>query len=92
VCDYFLLDCLNEHIGILDTLKYIKEFNSKFPKMNKCLIEDKANGSAVVQMLRGKMSGVIPVNPKGGKESRVNAIIPAIESGNVYLPHPSMFL
>ena len=28
----------------------------------------------------------IPINPKGGKEARVNSIAPAIEAGNVLLP------
>jgi predicted phage terminase large subunit-like protein len=88
--EYFLLDLINEHYTILDTLKAIEEMVTKYPRLSKTLIEDKANGSAVIQMLRNKLSGIIPVNPKGGKESRVNAIIPAIESGNVYLPHPAM--
>jgi len=90
ICDYYMLDCVNEQMSILDTLKNIEEFSDKYPKCKKVLIEDKANGSAVIQMLRGKMSGIIPVNPKGGKESRVNAVIPVIESGNVYLPHPAI--
>jgi hypothetical protein len=31
------------------------------------LIEDKANGSAVIQMLGHELPGIIPVNPGGGK-------------------------
>lgn len=88
---YYMLDLINEHLNILDTLKYIEKFKNDYPKIGKCVIEDKANGSAIIQMLSKKMAGVIPVNPKGGKESRVNAIIPAIESGNIYLPHPRLF-
>jgi predicted phage terminase large subunit-like protein len=29
------------------------------------------------------------VNPEGGKQARVHAVSPQIESGNVYLPLPS---
>jgi hypothetical protein len=49
------------------------------------LIEDKANGSAIISVLQREMF-CIPVNPRGGKEARVNASAPAIESGHVFLP------
>ena len=52
------------------------------------LIEDKANGSAVIQMLAHEIPGLLPVNPSGGKIARAQAISPLIEAGNVYLPHP----
>src|SRR6185295_13042139 len=52
------------------------------------LIEDKANGSAVIQMLAHEIPGVLPVNPSGGKVARAAAVSPLIEAGNVYLPHP----
>ena len=57
-----------------------------YPETRYIVIEDKANGSAIIQTLRSKYIGVISVTPKGGKVSRVNAISPAIESGNVLLP------
>ena len=50
------------------------------------LIEDKANGSAIINILRKELTGIIAVNPKGGKVARANAIVGAVESGNVYLP------
>jgi phage terminase large subunit-like protein len=37
-------------------------------------------------MLRKKVSGIIPVNPQGGKIARVNAISDYIQAGNVWLP------
>ncbi|MGZ0879044.1 phage terminase large subunit [Priestia megaterium] len=39
-------------------------------------------------MLQDEISGLIPVNPEGGKEVRANAVSPEVESDNVYLPHP----
>ena len=36
-------------------------------------------------------TGIIAVDPRGGKVSRVNAVIGAIESGNVYLPRKKPF-
>jgi predicted phage terminase large subunit-like protein len=52
------------------------------------LIEDKANGSAVIQMLQRELRGVLPVNSRGGKVARAQAISPLVDAGNVYLPHP----
>lgn len=53
------------------------------------LIEDKANGSAIIDTLKDKISGIKPRNPGVSKEARARAITPEIESGNVYLPHPT---
>ena len=45
----------------------------------------------MIQTLRDRVSGLIAVNPDGGKIARANAVSPQIESGNVYLPHPSLY-
>lgn len=52
------------------------------------LIEEKANGAAIIDVLKEHVSGIKPVNPTVGKEGRARAITPEIESGHVYLPHP----
>jgi predicted phage terminase large subunit-like protein len=52
------------------------------------LVEDKANGPAVISMLRHEISGLIAVNPEGGKVSRAHAVSAVVEAGNVFLPHP----
>lgn len=62
-----------------------------YPDARSILVEDKANGSAIIQTLQKEMF-CIPVNPLGGKESRVNAVSPAIESGHVYLPQGEEWL
>lgn len=54
------------------------------------LIEDAANGPAVVSTLKDKISGLKPITARVSKEQRVHAVSPEIESGNVLLPHPSM--
>src|SRR3546814_423162 len=53
------------------------------------LVEDKANGTAIIDVLRSEIDGLIPVNPKDGKEVRARAVTPTIEARNVLLPHPS---
>ena len=58
----------------------------KWPQALVKLVEDKANGPAVIQMLRSKIPGLIAVEPKGGKAARVQAILGVIQAGNVWLP------
>jgi predicted phage terminase large subunit-like protein len=53
------------------------------------LVEKKANGAAIIDTMRSKVSGLKPVNPTASKEARARAITPEVESGNVYLPHPA---
>ena len=48
----------------------------KWPGTIAKLIEDKANGSAVIQMLDYEIPGLLPVNPQGGKIARAQAISP----------------
>jgi len=70
------------------TMKAIREMSQNWPSTLAKLIEDKANGSGLIQMLQNHVPGIIPVNPQGGKLSRARAISPLVEAGNVYLPHP----
>lgn len=86
--DFYLLDRHHERMGIVATINAIKTMTSKWPLAHAKLIEDKANGSAVIEMLRKQISGIIPINPEGGKEARAQAVAPFWEAGNVYLPHP----
>jgi predicted phage terminase large subunit-like protein len=60
---------------------------SGLPKPHATLVEDKANGTAVLDVLSKKVPGFIPVNPMGGKVARANAITPLYEAGNVWHPH-----
>jgi len=84
--DCYLIDRIKERMDFPTTLQAIKNMVAKHANYNALLVEDKANGSAIISMLQKQIHGVIPINPEGGKVARVNAISPMIESGNVYLP------
>jgi len=83
---YYARYCLNRHMDFPSTVQAIRLVRKLFPEAMYVLIEDKANGSAIIQTLQHEFPGVIGINPKGGKVARVNAVSPAIESGNVLLP------
>ena len=52
------------------------------------LIEEAANGAAIIDTLRDEIPGIRPIKATRGKEARARAITPEVESGNVYLPLP----
>lgn len=87
--DYYLRYCLNQHLNFPGTVAAIRTVSRLYPRARTILIEDKANGSAIIQTLQREMY-VVPVNPIGGKVARVNAISAAIESGHVYVPDPAL--
>jgi predicted phage terminase large subunit-like protein len=49
------------------------------------LIEDKANGPAIIQRLKVNIPGVIEVNPEGGKVARMYAAAASWQSGDWYV-------
>lgn len=88
VADYYLLDRHHERMGIVETMRAIQSMANRWPDAKAKYVEDKANGSAVIEMLQKKIPGMVAVNPQGGKEVRAQAVAPFWESGNVYVPHP----
>ena len=87
----YLRDRVNEKLSFTNSCKAVEAWTEKWPDAHRKLVEDKANGSAVIDTLRAKCPGLKEVNPQGGKESRAHAIQPYQESGNIYLPHPALF-
>lgn len=83
--DAYLIKRYKKQMGIIDTIKAIENMLSQ-RNVDYIFIEDKANGSAIIEVLKRRYANVIPVNPDGGKVARANAILPFIEAGHVYLP------
>jgi predicted phage terminase large subunit-like protein len=87
--DCYLLDQIHERLDFPGTLAAVRRMTAKWRGVQAKLIEDAANGTAVIQSLKHEITGIIAVKPLGGKESRAAAVSPRVESGNVYLPHPA---
>ena len=90
--DYYLIDQVRGQMDFPETLKAIENFSAKYPRVREILIEDKANGSAVISTLKSKIGGIIPIKPQGSKEARAMSITPLVEAGNVYLPKGKSFM
>jgi len=87
----YLIDAIKKHLNFPDTIMEIRRLRATYPECKTTLIEDRANGSAIITMLRREMSGIIAVQPIGSKMARVQAVLGAIESGNVWLPEDKRF-
>jgi len=88
--DRYLIDQVRARMNFPDALNAVRSLTAKHPKTFTKLVEDKANGPALISTLKREISGLIPVEPLGSKEARVSAVSPQIEAGNVYLPDPSI--
>lgn len=84
--NYYLVDQRRERMGFAATVAAVQAMADQYPDARSKLVEAKANGPAVVEVLRGKLQGLIEIEPDGGKEARANAAQPLVASGNVYLP------
>lgn len=82
----YLLDLIRKRMGAADTIKTILEWKQRWPMTRQILVEDKANGAAVMDLLKGKVPGLLPVQPLGDKYARANAAEPFQRAGNLWLP------
>lgn len=88
--DRFLLARVRTRMGFAATVAAIRTMRAQFSSVAAVLVEDKANGSAVIETLKREITRLIAVNPQGGKVARAYAAQPLFEAGNVWLPDPSL--
>jgi predicted phage terminase large subunit-like protein len=84
----YLLYKVRKRLSFTDTLVQFKAVTAMFPQANAKFVEDKANGTAVIDALRREIPGIIAVNPTESKYARANAVAPFVQAGNVWLPAP----
>lgn len=90
--DKYLIEQIRGQMDFPETLQAVKNLARKYPQAKEILIEDKANGPAVISSIKREVSGIIPITPRGSKVARAQAITPQIESGNVFLPRNRTFV
>jgi len=84
--DKYLLDQVRAQMGFTQQLRAFEAMSAKWPRATRKLVEDAANGAALIDTLKSKITGIIAVKPNGTKLARAQAISPQAESGNLYLP------
>lgn len=86
--NYYLLDQFKGRASFTATCQAIRRMVDRYPATQKVLIEDAANGPAVLDALKATVSGIVGVTPEGGKWARAESVSPIIEAGQVHLPNP----
>lgn len=86
----WLADVINDRLDVVDTCNAIIGLRAKWPQIGATVVEDKANGPAVIQVLRRKIPGVVEYTPEGSKLARAFAAAPYVEAGDVQLPAPEL--
>jgi predicted phage terminase large subunit-like protein len=84
--DCYLLDQVLDRMSFVETIRKFRALAAKWPQATLKLVEDKANGPAVISSLARKVPGIVPEEPVGSKMARASAVSPLVEAGNVYLP------
>jgi len=90
IAQRYLLDQVRGRMTFTETLGAIRNLSAKWPRTERKLIEDAANGAAIIDVLRKEIPGIIPVTPKGGKIVRAHAVTANVEAGNVFIPSANM--
>lgn len=87
-----LLDFVLDRMDFPESVEAVRTLSAKWPTCYGKLIEDKANGSPVYQVLRGQVFGLIPINPQplGNKRARAQAVAYLHRAGQCWVPADSL--
>jgi predicted phage terminase large subunit-like protein len=88
--DAYLLDRVKRRMDFPASRHAVVALRAKWPQAVLTIIEDKANGPAVIASLKHVVPGLVAEEPQGGKVARAHAVAPLAESRNVHLPDPSI--
>lgn len=83
--EYWLVKRTKRRMSFTEAVYAIRDYmvNTDYDAV---YIEDKANGSATIDMLRQEFDNIVPVNPEGGKLARAAAVSYLQETGHVHIP------
>jgi predicted phage terminase large subunit-like protein len=90
--DAYLVDQVCARMSFVEACQAMIDMSRRYPLAVTKIVEDKANGPAVEDVLRSQVGGIVLVNPQGGKEARAHAISGLFQAGNVFLPRDATWL
>ena len=82
---FYLVDIYRKRADIIETQRAIKAMSESWPNVNSILIEEKANGSAILSLLKKQVTGMIAVKPDASKDERLMVVAPIFEAGNFFV-------
>lgn len=92
-CRAYLAHSTSRHRTFTETVNDIRSALKIWPQCTELMIEEKANGSAIIDVLRKQVGQIItPYNPKGGKIARAAAVSHFVEALCVWVPDSAPWL
>ena len=84
--NFYLLDNDTDRMDFVSQVRAMQRMSSKWPEAMEKVVEDKANGPAIISAIGSRIPGIVPYTPRGSKTARAYSVSPLFEAGNVYLP------
>ena len=79
----YIIDCLEKRMAFVASTKYVEQLDGHYPGIIQ-IIEDKANGSPILQQLQEVVAGMQAFNPgTGSKTQRLESASLYMNAGNV---------
>jgi predicted phage terminase large subunit-like protein len=90
----FVRDVAHDRVEFEGLIKLVKGQRDGWKKCVTTYIEDKSSGQQLLQILRPRVPGVVPVDPGNvSKEDRARlSTLPRLEAGQIYLPEGAPWL
>lgn len=86
--DIYIKDLVNDKMDFTESVAAVRTLSGKWKSARAKVVENKANGPAIVNTLKKEIPGMVEFNPKGSKEERAMSITPYFEAGNIHFPDP----
>ena len=83
---------VHARMSFTETVSAMMEFSRKHPEAVAKYIEEKANGAAIIDVLSGKVNGLVPVCPHESKIARAHAVTACFQAGTVPFPKDAEWL
>jgi len=84
--EIILLDEVRGRWSFVEMIDQFKRFKRRHPKARRHLVENKALGPALMDVLKDEVRGIVAINPDGSKIARAEACTPALRRGDVFVP------
>jgi predicted phage terminase large subunit-like protein len=84
--DVYILDEARGGWDFVETQREMLAFRARHPRTMAVLVEDKANGPAILSTLSALIPGLVADPVEGDKAARAYAVSPLVQAGHVYLP------
>lgn len=86
---FYLLKRINARMSYVGLKQALRDVIAEWPEAITKIVEDKANGPALISELRKEVPGIVAYNPRASKRERAEiAAVPLYAASNVWLPSP----